>query len=1730
MIEIKAAVQPKIGFASHQNAVPLILDLQIENTSEEALDQAVLRLDASPAIISPRTWQIDRLDPGQSLSITDRLVQFDGGMLAALNEALQAQLRFSVSIAERELAVKLFDVECLPRLHWGGMSTLELLAAYCMPNDPAVDRVLKAASEILRAAEKADAINGYNRSADDAWLLVSAIWTAIVQLNLSYALPPASFEVEGQKVRSPSVILGGRLATCLDTSLLFAACLEQAHLHPVIIITKGHAFCGVWLYDATLPEVMTQDAEVIRKSVALGDMIVFETTLAAQNQPADFAQAIAKAKRQIDEAHDKDFVVALDIKRARMMRIRPLGVEDVVARAPAGIKVGEGSLVLPPEDIVPPVDWDGLALPTTPAERLERWQRKLLDLTTRNRLLHVSDAAKVVRPLCYDLTLLEDKLATGKPLTFTSLSTLALPGRNEQLYEAQTQDNLKEEVTLAALEEKGALLCDQEKTKLEARLIELYREARSDWQEGGANTLFLALGFLKWRKSAQDTRVYRAPLLLRPVVLTRKNAFSGIVMTASEEEPRFNLTLLELLRHDFNLDITGLNGALPMSTDSQSVDIKAILTIVRRAVHNMAGFEVTENVVLGRFSFAKYLMWKDMVDRLFQIKENPVVKRLIERGQERYPSAGDYIPPEELDRQVDSTELFLPLPADSSQISAIVASAKNCDFVLEGPPGTGKSQTIANMIAQNLALGRRVLFVAEKIAALNVVYRRLEEKGLHEFCLQLHSNKASKPEVLKQLERAWDTKDELSAEIWSQKAAQLRQMRDRLNEFTALLHKPQPNGMTLHLAIGLSVRNSQLSAPRLCWSENVEHGRQDLDRLRDIVRRLSIGATQVKGIPESFSILQVREWSNAWQDRLLQVAKDFPVCLERLHAATDKLREAVKLNINEYDFCEIDSLCDLVQKTLQTYGKNLNFVFASDYADLAHSRAQLEQLLMNYRENEEKLSTIFNDVASVPLEAMEQEWQAATDKFFLFARGAKKKLASRLKTLGRAEATPLPAEDLPRLRRLQAISAELSGLSSLLQGLPGWRGIKSDLKEIDAELGLAEALRKAISTGVEDAEILAQRRQRIRTLVVDANELLAPNGKIALAAAACIVALTEAKALTAELCSLVGGVANPNELALFCSAVLASPTRLNPWCNWQRVVTEANQAGLAQLVQIARQEESADLSKIFETSYARWFAARVIDAVPRLKAFVPEEHSSDIEIFRKLEDNMSDLAVHYIRARICGKIPDKNYVGKKDGYGILKHQLQLQKRHKPIRQLVAEMGEAFTHLAPCMLMSPLSIAQYLTPEQPLFDLVVFDEASQIAPWDAIGAMARGKQVVIAGDPRQMPPTNFFGRSEDDEELSDDERDAESILDECLAVGLPQHTLEWHYRSRHESLIAFSNSRYYDNRLITFPAAVTQASAVSWRYVPGIYAKGTGRTNAIEAKALVAEAVARLTDPEKNYKTLGIVVLNAEQQRLVEDLLDAERRDNPALEAFFGDGVLEPVFVKNLETVQGDERDIILLGVGYGPVELGAPVMSMNFGPLNRDGGWRRLNVALTRARAEMVLFTSFAASMIDLNRTSARAVRDLKHFIEFAERGPRALTEAVQGSLGGFDSPFEEAVAAALTQKGWQVVTQVGVSRFRIDLGIVHPDRPGDYLVGVECDGAAYHSAATARDRDKVRQAILETLGWKLLRVWSSDWWVDKAAATEKLHRAITSLLEVDRSQHATAPSAPVHAETEENI
>ncbi|MBM9485125.1 DUF3320 domain-containing protein [Pseudomonas sp. ICBG1301] len=1719
-IKIEGVIANKIGFASHQNAVPVLRELVVHNDGEVDYNDLELELVADPPFLEGKIWRLDRLGKDSTLHISDRNLILNAGYLADLAESLSATLVLRLRCIDEVLVSQTFSVELLAKNEWGGVSSMpELLPAFAMPNDPAVDRILKSASDVLRRAGKPDGIDGYERkSRARTWELASAIWSAVCGLRLSYALPPASFETRGQKVRSPGLILDGRVATCLDTALLFAAALEQAGLNALLILTKGHAFVGVWLQPQEFSQLITDEAAAVRKRIDLKEALVFETTLATQFPVPSFTQAISAAERQIN---DEDFIMAIDLHRARMQRIRPLATSVAAAKTDAdqdATSVAEGLEIapsLPPFDVEVSVDSD------SPAGKLTLWQRKLLDLTTRNRLLHLPDSAKGVRLICSDPAELEDQLSNGKRIRIVSVPDLEAGGRDAALYEQQNRESLLDEYAKAALA-RGEVLATLEKSKLEVAMIDLYRKARSDLDEGGANTLFLALGFLKWKKSADDQKTYSAPLILLPVKLDRKSALSGVTMTLLEDEPRFNLTLLELLRHDFELVIPGLDGELP--TDDSGIDVAGIWNIVRRAVRDVPGFEVTTELVLGTFSFAKYLMWQDLAARSDQLLKSAMVKHLLERsiGGEGYGISGEFPQPHELDRKVNQANLFTPLPADSSQLAAVVASSSGCDFVLDGPPGTGKSQTIANMIAHNLALGRRVLFVAEKMAALDVVYRRLEEKGLGEFCLELHSSKTSKVEVLKQLERAWDVRDALSAEEWNAEAAKLHKLRNRLNQVVELLHQRSPSGLSVHQAIGRVVRDWSESLPRLVWPVGTVHDAQTYLVMKDLARRLDLNSQAARELSNDFALMAPTDWSNGWQEAIVAAARELPGKIERLKDAGANLLKSTSLPLAVESSEDFEQLAQFVTLLADAHGIDLSFVFTLNVSAKINSAKKAAQVLADYRTIESSLSVRYTEGAcrTLDLVALKDEWRLAKEKFWFLATLGKKRVAKHLASAGGAVGVPDVESDLLKLSEMQTLLTTLDGASSDLTAVPGWSGLASDGAAMIVACELGERLRATISANAQSPEHLISLREATEKLVVKANELLGAGGFISAALHALKDALADYSQATQrfyELCNRPYEAGLSIE-ALFdaSNAITRQSSKLKAWCDWCRVRDEALAMGLQPLSDALAENalpEGGTLAA-FETAYARWFATGAIDAEPVLRNFVPAEHASDIEAFVRLDEDLSKLTVRYIRAKLCGLIPSKNEIGKQGGFGVLKHELQKSRRHKPVRQLAVEMGDALPKLAPCMLMSPLSIAQYLPADLQLFDLVIFDEASQIAPWDAIGSIARGKQVVIAGDPRQMPPTNFFNRAASASE-DDTAEDMESILDECLGAGIPSHSLSWHYRSRHESLIAFSNHRYYDSNLITFPAAQTRTSTVEWRRVDGIYAKGKGRHNQVEAEAIVTETVKRLMDPAfiAVGHTIGIITLNTDQQRLITDLLDKARQQFPQIEPFFQDNLPEPVVVKNLETVQGDERDLIILGIGYGPTEPGAQVMSMNFGPLNKEGGWRRLNVAITRARREMLVFSSFDASMIDLNRTNARAVRDLKHFIEFAQRGPRALAEAIQGSVGGYDSPFEEAVAQGLRRKGWQVVPQIGVSRFRLDLGIVHPDRPGDYLAGVECDGATYHSAATARDRDKVRGAILKGLGWNLVRLWSTDWWIDKSGALDRLHAALEALLTESRAK-----------------
>lgn len=817
-VSIHWEIAAKINFACQQSSYPVLRDLRIENLDEDdRLEGLLVTLTADPAFLKPRSWRVDRIAPGGIVPIKERTLDLEGGFLLGLTEAVRGSVTLTIERDGEILAEESKPVDVLAYNEWGGSGYMpELLAAFCTPNDPAVDRILHKAAMALRKAGREDTLDGYQSgSRKRVWEMASAIYTAIANLGVAYAVPPTSFERDGQKIRLPSQILDGGVATCLDTTMLFAAALEKAGLNPIVAMPEGHAMVGVWLQPEELSSVVVEDAETLRKRYELKELTLIETTLVTSHAAPPFSRAIERAMDNLSPDKDATFSAAVDIRRARAHQIKPLALKAGLGGEAA---IGEEPAVEISMEEAPPLpDFDSEveeALPDTPEGRLERWQRKLLDLSARNPLLNHKSSKASLPLMCPDPGDLEDRLAAGAKISIQPVPQPTSQGQDDELHRRRTGQVITREYALDALG-KNQVLVDLLEQELSKRAVEIYRKAQTSLQEGGANTLYLALGFLAWKRDKDDERRFRAPLILLPVTLQRQSVRSGVKMLAHDDEPRFNTTLLEMLRKDFEIEIKGLDGDLPK--DDSGVDVRLIWEKVRRAVVDAPGFEVVEDVVLSHFSFAKYLMWKDLVDRTDDLRRNAIVRHLIDTPRQAYESSVEFVSAERLDRDFAPSDLLAPLPADSSQMAAIATADRGKDFIIIGPPGTGKSQTISNMIAHLLGKGKTVLFVSEKTAALNVVHRRLADIGLGRFCLELHSNKAKKTEVLAQLAKAWSAGAQKSEEEWRREAEKLKTVRDRLNRVVDYMHTKRRNGLTPHQAIGVRVRDQEL-ADRLAFT------------------------------------------------------------------------------------------------------------------------------------------------------------------------------------------------------------------------------------------------------------------------------------------------------------------------------------------------------------------------------------------------------------------------------------------------------------------------------------------------------------------------------------------------------------------------------------------------------------------------------------------------------------------------------------------------------------------------------------------------------------------------------------------------------------------------------------------------------------------------------------------------------------------------------------------------
>ncbi len=1745
---------PHAHYAQQQNDVPLVRLVRIENRGHSALEELEAILELGSSLAAPLTLRIARLEPGAIWNWEVPRIELDPARLRRQEEREATTLVVRVAQGGRERARLERPLAVLAWNEWGGLSSPpELAAAFVSPNDPALGALLRRASLHLVASGDDGALCGYQR-AGRTRAIAAALWRATCELELGYIQPPASFEQHGQKVRFPGRIVEHRLGTCLDLTLFLAAAFEQCGLNPLLVFTQGHAFVGVWERDESFPEPLVEDALRIHKRVELGEILVLETTLLTARPPADFEAARAVAARAL--ADGARFESAICVRAARRRRIRPLAQGAGESPRPAQPE-GDALELLPGVEVLaapilaaapaaPTADIRVEPTPTLPGGRIASWKRRLLDLSLRNRFLNFRPTRRTIPLACPDLARLEDLLAGERRFELRPRTEPLAPGRDPRLYSERTGEDADQAFLREELEA-GALHSELNERELELRLLELYRAARLSLEETGANTLYLALGFLTWTESSSSTREFSAPILLLPMTLERGSVRQAFRLSLADEDPWINVTLLEKLRADFALSADGLDELLE---DEAGLDVRAILDRWRRAVRDIDRWRVNESAALGLFSFTKFLMWRDLEHHGDRLREHPVVRHLVERPEDPFDDGVAFTEPRRLDREVPVQDLLLPLDADSSQIAAVVAAERGKSFVLEGPPGTGKSQTITNLVAQCLASGKSVLFVSEKQAALSVVQRRLEQVGLGPFCLELHSNKASKREVALQLGRALEAAGGREPKDWERQARELETLRAQLDGLVDELHLLRPLGRTVFEVCG---RLMELAgAPSLALElgslegTRAEELQAELERLRDLA-----AAARDAGDPRTHPLRAVgrSDWRLELPEALARSAPRLAATL----AGPEGLSEALSAAGESLGFFAPGAEVDLARRELEDLAGLAELLLAAPYP------APSESLLSEpgWRELQPRLVAALErarEAASIRARLLET-WRPAAlelDPAELLANLARAAaspwpLSWLRKRRLRAELAPLLVAGAPRdplalradleaIAALRAEGAELAdpGSEAARHLEPTWRGGRGDVEALEAVLRWTARVRELLpALAGADAERSARLRRRVSALAREERDGLAAGAPLARILTALIAARARFEEAWSELerlleldpSSVFGHgaplLARTRELT---AALAGSGASLRDWCRWRaaRAQLERTRAAAVLAPIEAGTLFPAEAPAAFERAFLEQWLRRTCDASEALRTFHGGEQRRRIERFRELDRRWIELSRQLVAARLAARIPARGTaVAPASEMGLLLRELKKTRRHLPVRRLFAELPELLPRLKPCVLMSPLSTAQFLGAGDQRFDLVVFDEASQIPVWDAVGAIARGRSTVVVGDSKQLPPTNFFARLEGEDEVDEEDfEELESLLDECSAASLPVRSLAWHYRSRHESLITFSNAHYYGNSLLTFSSPEQESAelGVAFRPVPGAtYDRGKSATNRGEAEALVARAVELLAS--EAAPTLGIVTFSLAQQRLVETLLDERRAALPRLERHFDAGLTEPVFVKNLENVQGDERDVILLGVGYGPDLAGR--VAMHFGPLNRKGGERRLNVAITRARRRLEVFASLRSEQLDLSRTQAVGVRHLKTFLDYAERGPRAIAEAVRLSGSGeHESPFEREVAAHLVEGGWRVDSQVGCSGYRIDLGVRHPDFDGRYLMGIECDGATYHSAATARDRDRLRAAVLEGLGWRLERVWSTDWWLDADRERARIEAALEGALAADRARRAALAAA----------
>jgi very-short-patch-repair endonuclease len=1349
--------------------------------------------------------------------------------------------------------------------------------------------------------------------------------------------------------------------------------------------------------------------------------------------------------------------------------------------------------------------------------QLKKWQEKLLDTSKGNPLLGLN-RTRTAKLKIVDLNYLDlfQKIVLDENQVRLPFVKKVKKQRKSDLLDA---DNPPEEEAYKV--ETGDVEIEfTSPIDLKRKLRKIYDNSRTTVEERGVVTLYLTFGTIHWHDDYLEDSV--SPILLVPCELTYKGPDVGLRLNMADEDISINPVVKYYFKEKHKIELPEFNDE-----DLNLESFKSFLKKVAESVKDQ-GWKTDNEVWLGTFSFESIVLYNDLKLLAKLACANPLIAAFAH-------ASGSHDASETLGDDLDSLETpkIVPapiLPADSSQLKALTYVGSGQHLVIHGPPGTGKSQTISNIIADALGNNKKVLFVSAKMAALNVVFDRLKKEGLGQFCLEAHGTKAGKLKIIEELKRTLESEDFNNVGPLEKELQILKDTREKLNGYVLALHEViAPMDISVFQAIGRFSKLHKVpdtKAP-IPWDNVLEVSEKDLNHALDALSNISKIAELFNGRKDhpwrGFSHIdagiKTQERIEADLKLLIKIFTDIDNLLIRLKKLLPKQSFSMESVI------ALAPVFDAVSK-IKRLPKNW---WTLSVAEIKEKENLFKEASLLSKEFNEKYAS-FRNICELPhgeivglLQEADVSFKTWPTRMKISYFQWKGKLKKKFK-----EQTKLRYSDIQNYWAL---------VKRLLE-IEEWFGKNKPALSVEV---LTEPVTNA--QAFEDVAVQCGVALLIKNKFSDYDwtnsKITELDPDIANASAALASTIADMSQSVSSAIERIDGMwafgfvdemkISQTPMKKFVSRaqeILANLDKFREWVTLQRAIESCEKIGLSGFLEFKNIDASL-LPSIFEKRFFTLWIDEAINKKPILSEFSSLKQQELIEKLRMLDQRIRHLSNVYIKAKatLTSKQVKSAQAGLGNGteIGILRFEMQKRKRIKPLRKLFSEIPHVLQALKPCMLMSPISVSTYLKPETFHFDLVIFDEASQLPTPEAIPSILRANQVVVAGDPKQLPPTSFFSASLTDSDSDDSDEDQfsvalESLLDDCVAsVPVFQETnLRWHYRSRDERLINFSNSYFYDKKLVTFPSVRTDNDGIGVKleYIPnGIWDRGKSRTNRQEARKtaqLVVEHFIKF--PERS---LGVVALNASQREAIEDALNDELQEKPELLPLRDSSRQEAFFIKSLENVQGDERDVIIISVGYGKSADGN--LTLNFGPLNSEGGWRRLNVLVTRAKWQIILVTSLRSS--ELHRISPQnfGAMSLKNFIEYAERNgslppdPVKLTEVETND-------FEDSVREVLVERGYAVDAQVGVSSFRIDLAIRDPKDSLKYLIGIECDGATYHSSRVARDRDLLRQEILQDMGWKLHRVWSTEWFHNRDFAIKLMIDSIEQAKKRDSLKYAATP------------